>query len=559
MHTSRLRPPSTPPRTILVLTVAAIVALAHVADAQQRGRAPASPSDSRPRLLVLLVADQFRGDYSRRYGHHWTKGLRRLFEEGAVFPLGRYPYTYTVTCPGHATISTGAPPSVHGLIGNDWLDRATGRWVACTNDPAARPVGLAGVEGTERHSLRMLRATTLADELRRQRPSPGPRIAAVSLKPRSALTFAGQPSSSTTAVYEEDNGTWATSAGYASPPASVDDYVRAHPVTSFYGTRWPRLLPERVYLHADDVETEPTPRVFPHVLDSASGRPDNSYVTRWERSPFSDEYILEIALRLLDDLELGRRDATDLLAISFSALDLVGHRFGPDSHEVQDVLARLDVLVGRLLAALDQRVGRGRYVLGFSADHGVAPVPELAAAGGLPAGRYSSTAVRRAAEGALAGVWGIGTYVQGASGTSVYLHEGVLSRIAATDGAARRLEDALLAVPGVARVIWSAELTSSTPPRDDVVAAARLSYVPGRSGDIVILPKPYWMAQSTGTTHGTPYLYDQQVPLVLIGAGIRPGRYHVPATPLDLAPTLAQLAGITMPQATGRPLTVALR
>ena len=546
-----------------VLTTAAVLVLASALGATRPAGQQTAPATgaaaARPRLVVVLVVDQFRSDYARTYGQQWTKGLRRLMTRGAVFPLGAFPYAYTVTCPGHATIATGAPPSVHGMIGNDWFDRGRGRSIACTDDQTAVSAALGGATGTERHSLRLLRTATLADEIRRQHAASRPRIAAVSLKARSALTLAGQPSPDTVAIWEEDNGTWASSTVYAKPPAAVDAFVRANPVTAAYGQRWARLLPRSAFLFEDDVPHEPPPHVFPHVLDSSTGRADNSFVTRWERSPKSDEYTLDIALRLIDALDLGRRDTTDVLGISFSALDLVGHRFGPRSHEVQDVLARLDVFVGRLLEALDRAVGPDRYVLGFSSDHGVAPVPEQATAQGLPAGRFTTTSLRQAAEAALVTTLGIGRYVAGTSSQHIYLHQGVPERIANTAGATRQIEDALYTIPAVARVFWASELAATTPTADGLLRAARLSYVPGRSGDIVVIPRPYWMAQATGTTHGTPYLYDQEVPVVLFGAGVKPGRYYVPAAPLDLAPTLASLAGIVMPQATGRVLREALR
>jgi arylsulfatase A-like enzyme len=226
---------------------------------------------------------------------------------------------------------------------------------------------------------------------------------------------------------------------------------------------------------------------------------------------------------------------------------------------VQDVLARLDVAVDKVLAALDRAVGAGRYVVGFSADHGVAPLPEQAVALGLPAGRLSSTAIRRAVETAVTSVLGPGSYVAGISGPNIYLQPDVVARLAAIEGGARRVEDALLGMPGIASVYWASALAATTPTSDAGLAAARLSYVPVRSGDLVYTPLPYWMAQSTGTTHGTPYAYDQRVPVVFFGAGVRPGRYFVSASPLDLAPTLAALAGVTMPQARGRVLRDGLR
>jgi predicted AlkP superfamily pyrophosphatase or phosphodiesterase len=547
-----------PHRLVSRFVVLALFAATAVLTGQRASRSsPTATVQQPPRLLVIIVADQFRGDYARTYGHQWSKGLRRLFSNGAVFPLAAYPYAGTVTCPGHASISTGAPPAVHGLIGNDWYDRTRGRTISCTDDPDAVSVGLGGARATERHSLRLLKTATLADELRRQ--SAGSRVAAISLKPRSAITLAGQPSPNTTVVWEEDNGTWATSSAYAKPPAALDAHVSGNPVIAAYGHVWERLLRRPAVLYEDDAVGEPAPRTFPHALTSPSGQPDAGYVTRWERSPLSDAYLTDLAIELVEDLRLGQRDATDMLTVSYSALDLVGHRFGPRSHEVQEVLARLDVEIGRLLAAIDRIVGADRYTAGFSADHGVALVPEQAAADGIPAGRISSTALRRAADAALNTTLGPGTYVAGFTNHSIYLARDVGGRIASTPGAARSVENALLDVPGVAAVYWASALASTSATGDSLLAALRLSYVADRSGDLVIVPRPFWIVQGSGTTHGSPYTYDQQVPVVFFGARVRAGRYFGPASPLDLAPTLAHLAGAQMPQAAGRVLAEGIR
>ncbi|MEX2272577.1 MAG: alkaline phosphatase family protein [Vicinamibacterales bacterium] len=257
-------------------------------------------------------------------------------------------------------------------------------------------------------------------------------------------------------------------------------------------------------------------------------------------------------------LELGRRDTTDFLAVSFSSLDSVGHAFGPRSHEVQDALARIDRAIGRLLAMLDERVGRGNYVVAMSADHGVAPIPEQMAQGGASAGRMLSTEVVKTINDALATRFGPGAYVSSVSYTDVYFAPGVYARVRADPVAWHNVEGALAAMPGIARVLRSEEIAATTPTDDAVLRAARLSYFPGRSGDLVLVPRPYWILSSAAATHGTHYAYDARVPVIFYGAGVRAGRYWDRASPADVAPTLAALSGITMAVAEGRVLSSAL-
>jgi hypothetical protein len=544
---------------LLIAAAAALVAAGLPGTRPVSAQAPTRFTPEPPRLVVMIVVDQMRADYISLYGHQWTKGLRRLVDTGASFPLAAYPYSYTVTCAGHATISTGSYPSTHGMIGNGWYSRDLRKNVTCTEDAAITSVPFGGRKGIERHGPGYLMTMAFADELRLQAPRP-PTIVGLSLKARSALTLAGHPGPSTYAIWEEDDGTWATSSAYATAaPPILDKYAAAHPVAAAYGQEWTRLLPASAYLFSDDAVGEPARHTFPHKFESKTGQPDNEYTSLWERSPMSDRYLGQLAQHLVREMKMGQSPGTDFLGVSFSALDLVGHAFGMHSHEVQDTLARLDVTIGELLDTLDQAVGRDRYVVALSADHGVAPVPEQTVLTGAAAGRFSSTRVRGEIDTALQPFLGEGPHVTTISGTNVYLTPGTLARVMDLADARNAVARALLGVESVARVYWADELGSTTATDDPVLRAARLSYVPGRSGDLMFIPKPYFLAQASGTTHGTPWGYDQRVPVLFAGAGIAPGRYLVPATPADIAPTLAHLVGITLARADGKVLTAAIK
>jgi predicted AlkP superfamily pyrophosphatase or phosphodiesterase len=509
----------------------------------------------RPALVVLLVVDQFRGDYVELYGSAWTHGLHRLFTEGAYFTRAAYPYGVTVTCAGHSTIGTGTVPATHGMVDNAGLDAATDAYTACTEDPAAAAVPFGGGRGTEHHSARWLRVPTLGDELGRQRP--GSRVVAMSMKPRSAIGLAGHGGSNTTVVWQEDSGTWATSSAFGTRGAPyVDAFVRAHPIRPIDGLMWTRLLPPSAYRFSDQAPGEPAAAaVFPHSLDVPirTSRTSPRYVGIWDETPFTDAYLGNLATSLVSQMKLGRQAAPDLLAVSFSALDHVGHRYGPKSHEVQDTLARLDVVVGELLDTLDRTVGRDRYVLALSADHGVADLPEQAPAG-ANAGRFAAAPVAAAVENALDVALGPGRYVNALVNRSLYFAPGVVERVRSRPAVVTAVEHAALGVRGMGHVYWKWDLASKTPTTDPVLARMRLSYMAGRSGDLAIVTLPNWIS-GTGGNHGSPYDYDRQVPLVFFGQLVKPGRYDAPVSPVDIAPTLAHVVGITLGRTDGRVLS----
>lgn len=511
-----------------------------------------------PRLVVLLVVDQFRADYSETYGHQWKHGLRRIFDRGAVFRRAAYPYAGSLTCPGHSTIGTGTLPFVHGMISNSWYDRSARRTALCSADPQATAVTFGGGRGVERHGPMSLMVPTFSDELRRQAKRQ-PKIVALSLKPRSSIGLGGHGGPGTMVIWEEDNGTWSTSDRYTKTAwPEVDRFVAANPIANAYGQTWSRLLPESAYLYPDDAPGENTPipwdRAFPHNLESPAGKPDNLFVSAWERSPWSDTYLADLAIELVEKLAMGSQTGTDMLAVSFSALDGTGHDYGPRSHEVQDVLARLDVTIGRLLTAIERAVGTN-YVLALSADHGVATLPEQLEGKG---GRLTSNSIRQAAETAVQAALGPGTHVATLVESHLTLAPGAYDRLRAKPGGVESVKKAIAAVDGVGLVFSADDLASTLPTDDPMLRAWRLSYYAGRAGDFVVSPRENYLLRATGTTHGSPYSYDVRVPVVLFGSRIRSGQYDEAASPADIAPTLASLTGIALSQTNGRVLAEAI-
>jgi predicted AlkP superfamily pyrophosphatase or phosphodiesterase len=518
---------------------------------------PAAPTA--PALVVVISIDQFRGDYVELYGHQWTAGLHRLLRDGARFPLAAFPYMNTVTCPGHATIGTGTLPFSHGLVLNSWWDREDQREVTCTEDREARglPVvaGAAPVEGAGHSPLR-LRVPSFADELRARAAVP-PRIAAFSLKARSAIMMTGRRADAI-AWFHGEHG-WMTSTAYGPPPAFLTAYVAAHPIQAAAGTVWTRSVPVNAYLFEDAGLAEDAPEgwtsTFPHELPA---RGSARFADLWAHTPLADAYLGGLAAEAARSLGLGKTRGTDYLAVSFSTLDTVGHAFGPRSHEVQDVLMGLDRTIGRLLDDLDRLVGAGRYTVALTGDHGVAPIPEQMRALGLDAGRLTDSQIAARVNTALEPFLGPGKHVARLAYTDLYFANGVLERLRATPGAFEAAVTAIETAPGVERVLEGRDLPSRRGDGDARVRAAALGYVPDRSGDLVLVPRAYWPNTREGTTHGTSNAYDQRVPVVLAGAGIRPGTYFAAASPADIAPTLAFLAGTGMSRADGRVLHEAL-
>ena len=486
-------------------------------------------------LVVVLVVDQMRAQYLDDYGDRFTAGLKRIMNEGAWFRRAAYPYLNTITCAGHSTIGTGALPYRHGMILNAWWDRATARVVSCTADPSAKAIGYMGTP-TGGDSAASLLVPTLAQQLREKT---GGRSVAISLKARSAITLVGNNTNA--ATWFDDRAGWTTSSAATDHPVEwVRQFIAANPVEADRGKTWERVQPLTAYGGEDDGKGERAPsgwtKTFPHVV----GEPAAQFLAQWQRSPFADDYLGRFAAQAIDTLDLGRGEGTDFISVSFSSLDLVGHQYGPRSHEVQDLLFRLDRTIGTLLDHLDARLGRDGYVLAISADHGVADVPEQTGAGREPAAD-----ILAAIDKALVPFFGPGKYAVHAAYTDIYLGPGIFERLQRTPKASAAVLDAIRALPGIAHAFRRDEIDSEAVRNgaDPVKRAAALSYYGPRSGDLIIIPQRNWLLSTAATTHGTLYPYDQRVPVIFFGAGVTPGVHDTPATPADIAPTLARLAG----------------
>jgi predicted AlkP superfamily pyrophosphatase or phosphodiesterase len=295
------------------------------------------------------------------------------------------------------------------------------------------------------------------------------------------------------------------------------------------------------------------------VLKGEGSTPDTSFYDQWQHSPYADAYVARMAGSLVESMQLGKHAGTDFLGVSFSSPDLVGHAYGPHSQEVQDMYAHLDQSIGALLNQLDNLVGSDQYVVALSADHGVTDIPEQLRRGGRDGGRISASAVLNAGEERAEALMGREAYLARLNGHEIYFAPGQYERVRRRPNVLKEIMQAMTRQPGVARVFTSDELEKGASSSDAEVRAAALSYVPKRSGDLVVSPKPGWMFAGNGTTHGSATPDDQRVPILLYGSAFKPGRYDGPASPADIAPTLAALAGVNLPNADGHPLKDAVR
>jgi predicted AlkP superfamily pyrophosphatase or phosphodiesterase len=530
-------------------------------------RAAVRPEPARPKLVVLLVVDQMRADYVDKFRGQWTGGLKRLVEQGAWFRDAAYPYAATETCVGHATISTGALPRTHGMVANAWWDRDTQKMVTCTADPHVKNTGYPGASPKGGDSAWRMQVPAFAEELKFQ-TGRATRIVTFSLKARAAITMAGHKADA--ATWFEDGG-WATSSVYG-PMPFIEAYLSAHPVKADYGKSWTLSLPESAYWYDEKATGAVPPQgwelAFPHPLQGEAGshEPDEAFFGQWTTSPFADTYLTQLAESAVGSLGLGKGGGVDFLGVSYSTVDYVGHAFGPRSREIQDVLVRLDQDLGELFRSLDKKVGRGNYVVAFTADHGVAPVPEDMQKTGADAGVLPLPVVQEKIEKALAPFDFPKPAVARITGSDIYFAPGVYDKLRGDAAAMNAVLDGIKSAPGVAEVFRAEQLADRPATYSPLLRAMADSYWPGRSGDLFVVPKPYWLMDGTptgktrsyGTGHGTPYYYDQHVPVLLMGFGIRPGEYHRTVTPADIAPTLASLCGITLAPRDGHVLGEAL-
>jgi Type I phosphodiesterase / nucleotide pyrophosphatase len=573
-----------PVRTAVILTPTILLFAAALWFLARPGEAkpsvgPAEETSTEPvgkspagRLVVLLVFDQMRGDYPARWATAFgPDGFERVKANGVWYTNAHLPYAASSTGPGHASIATGAPPAIHGIVENSWFVRGREKEVYCVyGDEPYQRVPAAGEPTKPGQGLspERLLVPTLADAV----TTAGGKTFSLSLKDRAAVLMGGK---SPTGAYCFDSaaGEFHTSSVYGRPAHPwVTEFNRSGRADQWQGRKWERLLPPARYdplAGPDDARGEGKNgenRTFPHPLPGIENGFAKPYYTALEATPFGNEFLWEFAKQTITAEKLGRSDKPDLLCVSFSSNDLIGHVYGPDSHEVLDVTARSDRLLGEVLKFLDGELGPGRYSVVVTADHGVCPLPESAvanhpAARRLTPGDFSAgfdEALREAFGPAAAG------WVEKdprATWPWVYLNRAAVAAAKVPFSEVERYaenwfgnRDGALTAVGVSRLV-------GPPAADPLVRKVQLSYHPDRCGDVCVVPAPYVLVQhsnyKTGTNHGTPHEYDTHVPLFAYGAGVPTlGRVDKPVSSLVVAPLVAHLLNLNPPAAAKEPLPV---
>jgi predicted AlkP superfamily pyrophosphatase or phosphodiesterase len=481
-----------------------------------------------PKLVLAIVIDQFRYDYLLRFRSDYHSGLARLLEHGAVFTDAHYIHAATVTAVGHSTFLSGATPSVSGIIGNEWYDRESGQSVTSVSDATTKLIG--GAAGKTGSSPRRLLVSTVGDELKIHHPES--RVIGVSIKDRSAILPAGHQANGAY-WFDSDANAWVTSSYYYDAlPDWVAKLNKEHPHQRYLGAKW---LP----FDAKDDSVKP----YCTMLAGADVR----YCGSIEATPWGNEMIEEFAERAIAGEKLGQRSTTDLLAVSFSSNDYVGHAVGPDDPSVRDISIRTDRLLGKLFDAAEQSVGAGNVLVVLTADHGVAPVPEVNQARKMPGGRIKASDVAAKMNDALTKRFGPGKWLLGGS-SSTYLNLELIHTQKLDPGAVERVAaEAALEEPHIARAYTRKQLLSGELQQDAISRAFSLGFFGPRSGDVFVLQEPYYLFDASGTSHGTPYDYDNHVPVIFLGPGIKPGKYSTRIAVNDIAPTLAEILNVEQP------------
>ena len=499
-----------------------------------------SAYNARPRLVVVIVIDQFRGDYLERYRDQFTAGGFRLFlDRGANFTDCNYNYANTLTAPGHATLFTGTYSNGHGIMSNEWWDPQKKHMVTSVEDDATKLVGIAAAGAGA--SPRNLLADTLGDELKLATQGKS-RVFGVSLKDRAAILPAGFAADGAYWI-DPKTGTWITSTYYRDQlPQWAQDFNNSKRAEKYLNRDW------------KDSDGQ--------VLGTTKSDGTRSFFEVVGATPFANDYELEFARELVVYEKLGNGPATDLLVVSLSANDILGHRVGPDSPQMQAMALALDHQLEDFFGFLGHQVGLANVWIALSADHGVSPAPPAALKLHIPAANFSGQAWQARLNKALSAKLSPAhpaNYIVDSDYPRVWLNDAAFTALKIKEDEAERIVGEAMKQEGVRAYYTRAQLARGEVPNTPVGLRFANSYSPLGGWSVLGVPAPFTLGIEHGTTHGTAYTYDTHVPLAFYGLAFQPGTYRTAAEPVDLAPTFASLLGINAPtHSVGRVLTEAL-
>ena len=516
-----------------------------------------------PKLVVGIVVDQMRYDYLTRFWNHYEDdGFKRLVKDGFNCKNNHFNYAPTSTGPGHTSIYTGTTPATHGVIGNNWYDKETDQEVYCASDDTYNSVGTTTDAG--KMSPHRMTVTTVTDQLRLHTQMRGKTIA-IALKDRGAVLPGGHTANAAYWFHGANEGNWITSTFYMEDlPKWVNDFNASNTAEN-YNKPWTTLKNINTYLESglDNNKYEglfsgqiaPT---FPHDLPSLWN--SNGKFDIIKATPYGNSITADFAIAALDGEDLGSDPITDFLAVSFSSTDYVGHKYGVNSKEIQDTYVRLDRDLARLFKALDKKVGENEYTLFLTADHAAINVAAYLKDQKIPAGYMETGSLMKNLKEFLKYRYGTTDLIANISNNQLFLDSDVINNLDMELGDVQEeIAQELLNYKDIDRVytakqMWQNEYTEGIP------YILQNGYNQKRSGDILMVLKPGTISYPiTGSTHGSPQIYDTHVPLLFYGKGIRKGSTTVRTEIPDIAPTISTLLGIAFPNGTtGRPISKVL-
>lgn len=505
----------------------------------------ASAYNGHPKLVIIIVIDQFRGDYLERYRDQFVEGGFRLFlDRGAYFTDCEYDYANTRTAPGHATLLTGSYSNGHGIIANEWWDPRKKRMVTSVEDESTKLVGIPGdLKGASPHNLM---ASTLGDELKLATGGKS-RVFGIALKDRAAILPAGW-SGDTAYWIDQKSGQWITSTYYRPElPKWAADFNSSNRTSKYWDRDW---------RDADGNVLRSTPR------HNAKDGSDASFYEVVGSTPFANDYEFEFAKELIlyEQLGTGATD-TDLLTISLSANDILGHGVGPDAPEMRAMALAIDKQLAEFFNFVGHQVGLANVWVALSADHGIAPLPSVASRLRVPAAGLNTDDLKKQLNKTLASKFGAraSDFIRSLDYPMVWLNEDAFSAAHVKEEDAERALGEALKQAGLRGYFTRSQLAEGAVPNTELGHRYLNSYSPAGGWYVMGVPAPYTIGSTRGTDHSSPYAYDTHVPLAFYGLPFQLGAFRTHAEPVDLATTLASLLGINMPtHAVGRVLTEAL-
>ncbi|RZS99906.1 alkaline phosphatase PafA [Aquimarina brevivitae] len=504
-----------------------------------------------PKLVVGIVVDQMRYDYlTRFYNHYGDDGFKRLINEGFNCKNNHFNYVPTYTGPGHASIYTGTTPLNHGIISNNWYDKFSKKTVYCAYDPKGNPVGTDNMGETM--SPHLMLTTTVTDQNRLHTQFRGKTIG-VSIKDRGAVLPAGHTANAAYWFRGKNEGNWITSDYYVNElPQWVVDFNKSRIVEN-YVTVWNTLKPVETYIEsgADDTKFEggftgkETP-TFPYdleVLKEANGGYDII-----KSSPYGNSLTTDFAFAAIDGESLGADEITDFLTISYSSTDYIGHNFGVNSKEIQDTYIRLDKEIARLLAKLDNTVGKGAYTVFLTADHGAVNVPAYLKSVKIPAGYVYKNTFQKNINEFLRNKFKSDSIIENISNNQIFFNYKQLEKRKINASELQKvLADYLINQEQIDKV-YTRDDMESVNYTQGIASLIQKGFHQKRSGDVFFVFDPANISYSfTGSTHGSGMTYDTHAPLLFFGNGIRQGSTFKKTKIIDIAPTISALLGIAFP------------